>query len=106
MSDTHVVKLAVEYLERHIAGGQAADLVGMLNHVDYYGRVVMVREEVQDALNECPLAHLQRVDGRVIFTQSLGDREVTEEDLRRNIQIYRDEFRANYRKLESRDNHD
>jgi hypothetical protein len=46
------------------------------------------------------------VDGRVIFTQSLGDREVTEEDLRRNIQIYRDEFRANYRKLESRDNHD
>jgi len=101
MIDKHAVELAVEYLERCFAKGEPANLVGMLNHVDYFDRVVMVREEVQDALKECPTVHLQRIDGRVIFTQSLGDREITEEDVKRSIQMYTDEFWAKYRQLQS-----
>jgi len=103
MIDKHAVKLAVEYLERCFAKGEPADLVGMLNHVDYFERVVMVREEVQDALKECPSVYLQRVDGRVIFTQSFGDRQIIEEDVNRNIQMYHDKFWYEYRQLQSRD---
>jgi hypothetical protein len=70
------------YLERKFASSEPADLVGMLNHVDYYERVVV---------------------GRVVFTQSSGDRETTEEDLKRNIQMYSDEFWAKYRALQDGD---
>jgi hypothetical protein len=103
MIDEHAVKLAVEYLQRHFANGEPADLVGMLNYVDYFERVVMVREEVQDALKQCPSVYVQRAAGRVIFTQSSGDREITEEDLNRNVQMYHDEFWATYRQLHSHD---
>jgi hypothetical protein len=103
MANEFAVKLAVEYLTRTFANGEPADLVGMLKHVDYYERVVMVREEVQDALTQCPAAYVQRIDGRVVFTQSTGDREITEEDLKRNTQLYHDEFWAEYRQLENGD---
>jgi hypothetical protein len=35
MIDDYVVKSAVEYLDRRFEKGEPADLVGMLNHVDY-----------------------------------------------------------------------
>jgi hypothetical protein len=103
MIDEFAVKFAIEYLDRHFAKGEPADLLGMLNHVDYFERVVMVPEEVQEVLNQRPSVYVQRVDGRVIFTQSFGDREITEEDLKRNVQMYQDEFWAKYRRLQSRD---
>lgn len=103
MIDEFAVKLAIEYLDWSFAKGKPADLVGMLNHVDYYDRVVMVREEVQEALNQRPSVSVQRVEGRVTFTQSSGDREITEEDLERNHQIYHDEFWAKYRQMQNRD---
>jgi len=92
MIDEIAVKLAIEYLDGHFANGEPADLVGMLNHVDFYERVVMVREEIQEVLNQRPSVYVQRVDGRVIFTQSSGDREITEEVLKRNVQMYHDGF--------------
>ena len=103
MIDEHAVKFAVEYLDRRFANGEHADLVGMLKHVDYFERVVIVREEVQEALKERPSVFMQRVDGRVIFTKTFGGREITDEDLERNTQMYRDEFWAEYRELQNRD---
>lgn len=103
MIDEFAVKLAVEYLDRNFAHGTPADLVGMLDHVDYYDRVVMVLEEVQEVLKQRPCVYVQRVDGRVIFIQSCGDREITEEDFERNVQIKTEEFWAKYRHLESRE---
>ncbi len=103
MIDDFAVNLAVEYLERSFAKGEPADLVGMLDHVDYYDRVVMVREEVQEVMDRCPSVYVHRVDGRVFFTKSPGDREITEEDMERNAQIKTDEFWAKYRQLQGRD---
>ena len=103
MIDEFAVKLAIEYLDRNFAKGAPADLVGMLDHVDYYDRVVMVMEEVQEVLKQRPSVYVQRVDGRVIFTQSSGHREITEEDLERNVRMKTDEFWAKYRQLQSRD---
>jgi len=100
MINDHAVRLAMEYLDRKIAEGECVDLVGMLNHVDYYERVVMTLDEVQEALNQRPAVYLRRVEGRVTFTQSSGDREITEEDLERNVRMYHDEFWAKYRQLE------
>ena len=103
MIDEFAVKFAIEYLDRSFANGEQADLVGMLNHVDYFERVVMDREEVLQALKQSPSVSIQRVDGRIIFNQSSGDQEITEEDLQRNVQMYKDEFWAKYRQLQSRD---
>ena len=103
MIDDVAVKLALEYLDRSFAKGEPADLAGMLNHVDYYDRVVMVREEVLEVLKQRPYVYVQRVDGRVFFTQTSGDHEITEDDLNRSVQVYQDEVQAQYRQLRSRD---
>lgn len=50
MIDEFAVKFATEYLDRKFANGEPADLVGMLDHVDYFDRVVMVWEEVFEVL--------------------------------------------------------
>jgi hypothetical protein len=103
MIDDHAIKLATEYLDGKFAKGEPADLIGMLNHVDYYERVVMVREEIQAVLNQRPSVTIQRADGRVIFTQTLGDREITEDDLKHNVQLYLDDFDARYQRLQGGD---
>lgn len=103
MIDEFAVKFAIEYLDRKFANGEPADLVGMLDHVDYFDRVVMVWEEVLEVLRQRPSVYVHRVDGRVIFTKLSGDREITEEDLERNVQIRTDEFWAKCRQLQSRD---
>lgn len=98
MIDESAVKFATEYLDRQFASDEPADLVGMLNHVDYFERVVMVLEEVNETLKQRPSIHVRRVEGKIIFNQSDGDREVTEEDLRRNVQMYYEWFEAYYKK--------
>lgn len=100
MIDDFAVKYATEYLDKQFSKGEPADLVGMLNHVDYFERVVMVLNEVNDALRQRPSVYVQRVDGRIVFNQSAGDREITEEDLDRNVRLYHQWFEAQYRALQ------
>jgi len=100
MIDEFAVKFAVEYLDRQFAKGNPTDLIGMLNHVDYFERVVMVVEEVNEALKERPSVYVQRIDGRIVFNQSSGDREITEEDLSRNVQIYYEWFKVQYKAMQ------
>jgi hypothetical protein len=64
----------------------------------------MVREEVEEALKLRPLVYVQRVDGRIIFTQTDGDRGISEDDLTRNAQLYHDHFWAKYREMHKHDN--
>ena len=101
MADEFVVKSAIEYLQRRFASGEPADLVGMLNHVDYYVRVVMIRDEIQEVLKRCPGVCVQRLDGRIIFMQADGDCEIGEQDLQRNVQMHNDQFWASYRRMQS-----
>ena len=101
MSDENAIKLAKEYLELQFQRGELADLVGMLNHVDYYDRVVIVLAELDDVLSQCPSVSTQLVEGRIIFTQSTGNRGITREDFDRNVQLYHDAFWAKYRSLRS-----
>ncbi len=100
MIDELAVKFATEYLDKHLAKGGPADLVGMLNHVDYFERVVMVVDEVNETLRQRPSVYVQRIDGRIVFNQSHGDREITEEDLSRNVQMYRKWFEVQYKALQ------
>jgi hypothetical protein len=100
MIDEFAVKFATEYLDKRFANGDPADLVGMLNHVDYFDRVVMVVNEVNETLKQRPSVYVQRIDGRVVFNQSDGDREITEEDLDRNVQMYNKWFEAQYKALQ------
>ena len=69
MIDEYAIQFAIEYLEGKFASGEPADLIGMLNHVDYHERVVMQRQELDEALRKCPSVYVQRLDGRIIFTQ-------------------------------------
>ncbi len=100
MIDEFAVKFATEYLDQQFAGGKPADLVGMLNHVDYFERVVMVVDEVKETLRQRPSVYVRRIDGRIVFNQSDGDREVTEEDLSRNVQMYKKWFEAQCKALQ------
>jgi len=97
MINEYAVKFATEYLDRQFASGEPADLVGMLNHVDYCERVVMVPEEVNEALKQRPSVYVQQVNGRVILNQSSGDREITDEDLNRNVRMYYEWFESYYK---------
>lgn len=100
MIDPYAVKHATEYLDGQFAKGEPADLVGMLNHVDYFERVVMVLDEVNETLRQRPSVFVERVDGRVVFNQNAGDREITTEDLERNHKMYHEDFWARYKELE------
>jgi hypothetical protein len=100
MIDDFAVKFATEYLDKQFNKGAPADLVGMLNHVDYFERVVMVLDELNQTLKQRPSVYAQRVDGRIVFNRSSGDREITEEDLSRNVQIYHKWFKAQYTALQ------
>ena len=101
MIDEFAVKFATEYLVKQFKKGETADLVGMLNHVDYFERVVMVLDEVNETLKQNPSVYVQRIDGRIVFNQSQGDREITEEDLNRNVQMYHEWFEAQRKRLET-----
>ena len=96
MADEYVVKAAMEYLDRRFGAGEPADLVGMLNQVDYFVRVVMILDEVNETLTKSPSVYVKRVDGRIIFNQLSGEREITEEDLNRNVQMYKQWFDAQH----------
>jgi hypothetical protein len=100
MIDEFAIKFATEYLDKQFASDAPADLVGMLNHVDYFDRVVMVLEEVNATLSKRPSVYVQRINGRVVFNQSDGDREITEEGLSRNVQMYNEWFGAQYQRLQ------
>jgi hypothetical protein len=100
MADEFAIQFATEYLDQQFAGGKPADLVGMLNHVDYFERVVMVVDEVNETLRQRPSVYAQRIDGRIVFNQSAGDREITDEDLSRNVQMYEKWFAAQYKALQ------
>jgi len=94
MIDDFAVKFATEYLDKQFKNGEPADLVGMLNHVDYFDRVVMTLDEVIETLKRRPSVYVLRLDGRIVFSHSPGDRAITEEDLNLNIQMYGEWFKA------------
>lgn len=102
MIDDYAVKLATEYLDHFLGKEKPATLVDMLGYVDAHEKVVLTLEEVNAALTQRPSAHLKRVDGKVIFNQSSGDREITEDDLKQNVEMYEDAFWALYRQLQDR----
>lgn len=101
MIDHIAVNCAIEYLDKQFAKGEPADLVGMLNHVDYFERVVMVVDEVNETLRQRPSIYVQRIDGRIVFSQSAGDREITDDDLNRNAQMYHEWFQDQYERLQA-----
>ena len=96
MIDQHAIKYATEYLDQQFAKGEQADLIGMLNHVDYFERVVMVLDEVNETLRQRPLVYFERIDGRITFNQSGGERELAKEDLDRNVRMYHEWFESFY----------
>jgi hypothetical protein len=101
MISDHAVKLATKYLDYCFEKNKEATLVGMLNEVDYRERVILNLEEVNEALTQRPSVYVQRVDEKVIFSSTNGDRAITAADLQQGIEDYRDWFAAEFKKLES-----
>lgn len=97
-----VIELAVKYLEETFAEGKRADLPRMLMYVDAHDHIVMERDEVNEVLKRRPSVAVERTDGRIIFVHAAGDREIGEDDMRRNVAMYHDDFAAMARRLEGR----
>jgi hypothetical protein len=102
MFSEHAVKLATEYLDRTFESDKQPTLAEMLNHVDYFERVVMTLDEVEAALDQRPSVFVHRNEGRVEFRLNGTDRAITEDDLRRSIEQYREYFREQLEKLQAR----
>jgi high-affinity K+ transport system ATPase subunit B len=102
MIDDHVVALALKYLDYCFEKDKEATLVGMLNEVDYRDRVILNKDEVNKALKQRPSAYVQRMNAKVIFVSSDGDRTITAEDLEKGIEDYRNWFAAELKNLEIR----
>jgi hypothetical protein len=100
--DHYAVKLAIEYLDKLFKTDQPATLVKLLGYVDARDKTVLNLDEVNEVLKQRPNVFVERVDGRVVFNQNSGDREVTKDDLDNNFAIYHAEFLAKCRELEDR----
>ncbi len=102
MISQHAIRLATEYLDYSFKKNEQATLVGMLIHVDYYERVVLLLEEVNEALNQRPSVVAHRINGKIIFSSTDGDKAITAEDLDQGIADYHIWFEAEYKKLQAR----
>jgi hypothetical protein len=96
--DSHVVRLAIEYLDNCVANGSPATLVGMHWYIDGRNKTLPLRDEVNAALSERPSLGVKHVEGRVVFTTG-GKLAVTNEDMRHADKQYRREFDRKLRKL-------
>jgi hypothetical protein len=95
----HVVNLALKYLDETLAKSELPTLIVMLEYVDYYDRSIMVLDEVNQIFRERPGLCVQRVDGKITFTMTEGDRVISAEDLGQSIHAYDVDFWERYRKL-------
>jgi hypothetical protein len=102
MFSEHAIKLATEYLDRCFKNDKQATLVGMLNHVDYFDRVVMELDEINAALSQRPSVFVHRTEGQIEFRSSGVERTITEDDLQRGIEQYHEYFRAQLEKLNAK----
>ena len=91
MIDSHVVELAIEYLDDCIARKLPATLVGMHWYIDARNKTIPLTEEVNAALTQRPALGVERIGGRVVFTHS-SEHSVTKEDMRHADRQYRREF--------------
>jgi hypothetical protein len=99
MVEQTAVNLALKYLDECSLKGKQASLVGMLEYVDYYERVVLVLDEVNEVLTQRPSLCFDSVDGQILFKTGLGRHEMTSEELMRGVQAYHGDFWARYKEL-------
>ena len=100
MISSHVINIAVEYLDGCAATNQRATLVGMLWHVDGRNKTLPLVEEVNEALKQRPSICVERVDSLVLFGLHGSERAITVEDMRGADKQYRKEFAAALRRLQ------
>jgi hypothetical protein len=98
----HSLKLATEYLDRTFGSNKQPTQVEMLGYVDYFDSLVMELDEANAALTQRPSVFVHRIEGQIEFRSSGVDRTVTEDDLQRGIEQYREYFREQLEKLNAR----
>ena len=103
MVDEPVLESVLKYLDTCSASSEQASLVGMWEFVDYYLRAHLPAAAVNEALRLRPSLFVHRENGRVVFNQSEGDREVTEEDIQKNWEVYHTEFWTKYQEMQNRE---
>lgn len=99
MRDTHVIKLAVEYLDTCRTEGREATLVGMHWHIDGRNKTMPLLGEVNEALAQRPEIRVSRPNGAVVFSAQGDESIVTAEDMHRADEKYRSEVAAQLRTL-------
>ena len=101
MIDEHILESALNYLDICAANNDQPSLVGMWEFVDYYQRAHLPAAAVNAALKLRPSLFVHRFDGRVLFSGDDGEREVTDEDIQKNWEIYNAEFWAKYQEMQN-----
>lgn len=94
MTNEYVIKLAADYLKRHLARKQPASLLGMIHEIDYINRTIPRFEEINAALKQCPSMYVRRVAGQVEFVPKGRGRKITFEDMERAYVKYRESLDA------------
>jgi hypothetical protein len=92
--DDMVVKLAAEYLDRHVGGETQATLMGMIREIDFVNRTPPRFEEVNKALKSRASVYVHRVKtefgGTIEFRASGSERKITFADMESAYADYRD----------------
>jgi hypothetical protein len=92
--DAVIVKLAAEYLDRHIGGDSPATLAGMIREIDYVNRTIPRFEEVNKALKSRASIYVHRVgdkvDGGIEFRTTGHERKITFADMEAAYVSYRE----------------
>lgn len=101
MIDDSAVSRAAAYLDNCLEQSREPALVEMLEFVDAFDKVILNREEVNEALKQRPSIFVNRIEGRIVFSLTGTEREITEDDLRLNFEIYIKQFQARYQALKN-----
>jgi hypothetical protein len=102
MADNYAIKLATDYLDRYFGGNHQATLIEMLEYADAHGKLVLNRDEVNEALNRRPSIFVERREGRILFKSEGTEQSITVEDHELSCTAYQIEFWERYRQLQNR----
>ena len=101
MTNEYVVKLAAEYLKRHLARKQPASLLGMIHEIDYINQTIPRFEEINAALKQCPSMYVLRTADTVEFVPIGRARRITFQDMERAYVSYRESLEAASERLQA-----
>jgi len=98
MVNESVVQFGVEYLNRCLAARKQATLIQMLEHIDYFDRLIASADEINAVLAQFPSVFIERSNGQILFSSIGHEKTVPEEEAHQAYLDYNEDFQ---RRLEA-----